>query len=150
MNDPLNRWSQSFNSNVGKVTLLVPPGNPNRPAHIPPGYEWELPEKEVREMQEAIRRLFKSVVKKVQCELLQVTSRKHGVRLHIFVLAYRPGLCGPNSESEGITKEEWESLVLSLDKELSRLSGSLMYFEKWSDTRKFQIRFEAVIAFQKI
>lgn len=38
----------------------------------------------------------------------------------------------------------------NVGKELSRLSGSIMYFEKWSDIRKFQIRFEAVIAFQKI
>lgn len=141
-------WQKETDSH--EVVMWRDPSGRLHDRHIPPGYEWELPEKEVREMQEAIKRLFQSVVKKVQCELLQVTSRKHGVRLHIFVLAYRPGLCGPNSESEGITKQEWESLVLSLDKELSRLSGSLMYFEKWSDTRKFQIRFEAVIAFQKI
>ena len=111
-------------------------------------YEYTLDIADFRNLDNQIKALIKPYGKnKLQCDLVETKSVKYGQRLGVFLLGYRPGLCG--DPSEGITKVEWEDLQAELTALLSLfLPGCKPYFEKWNKSSKFQARFDTYIMFK--
>lgn len=134
-----SQWLQTLPCNVGTVGLLV------QPRHVTPGlrkpYEWELDEDMIDAMVLWLRGIANRK-KWLQCGLVESKRLAFGRRVSIFLLSYRPGFCG---DETGITEEQWNRLAHSVRLALMVLPGAKPYIEKWSATRKFQLRFECYI-----
>jgi hypothetical protein len=93
--------------------------------------------------------LYKGLLKcsdpRTQCFLVDRKSLVYGYRLHLFVLAFRPGLCEVEDE-RGLDESEWKELTSKIKAHIySFFPLAEIYVEKWSNSRKFQLRWETYI-----
>lgn len=137
-------WTRTVPSNIGPIGILVPPQS-NSGLRRP--YHYERSIGECRSLEMDLKSIMSGFKQKLQCALLDLKAVKYGRRVQIFALGYRPGLCG--DEHVGITDDQWQEFAGAI---ASRLRQSLgdevsVYVEPWSDTKKFQLRFETYILY---
>lgn len=144
-------FRQTFQSNVGEVTILM------QPRHTTPGlrkpYEYELPVADARALVKELKDYLKAngnEGKALQCDLVDTKSVKYGMRLNVFLLGFRPGLTG--EPEKGIYQHEWDRIWNGLIAIIKAQLGEnvSVYVEPWSDKEKFQLRFETYIKFTEL
>lgn len=143
-----DRWQQTFPSNIGEITLLVPPARENTGLRKP--YQYKL---SIAKGRQLIKNLKVAVAPfapfKLQCTLIDSKAVKYGVRLGIFLLGHVPGACG--NPAEGITEEGWKKVTETVTALLAaKLEDACLYIEDWTPDKKFQARFETYIAYAEL
>lgn len=107
-------------------------------------YEHALTEEQWKELYAALRRVCKSA--KLQCDLVDRKPITYGYKINVFLLGYRPGLCGDGGTSEGITQLEWDALTSTLRHVIkSAVPSAVIHPEAWSSVKKFSFRWETYI-----
>ena len=130
-------------TNIGTVGFIQT-SRKNRPKIRKP-YEYELTPAKTNKLNDVLKKYLKCYDNgMLQCVLVEKKGLMHGIRLHIFLLGYKPGLCGT---PEGITKEGWEKVTKDVQDILNKYLGpeAKAYIEEFSEKDKFQFRFETYI-----
>ena len=131
-------WKQTLTGKGISVEILQPPSQKRKGLRYP--YTRTSTTKKVlafKAKMKEMSKLYQDI--KLQCFSITIERKTYGWKVGGFLLGYKPGLCGT---PEGILKEEWEKLAQDLTALLSKLTGEpeSVYMEPWSDTSKFQIR----------
>jgi hypothetical protein len=133
-------WKQTLTGNGITVEVLQPPYQKRKGLRYP--YTRTSTTKKVLAFKAKMKEMSKFYQDvKLQCFHTPVERKTYGWKVSVFMLGYKPGLCG---SPEGILKEEWEKLAKDFTVLLSKLTGEpeSVYMEPWSDESKFQIRWE--------
>lgn len=136
-------WTRTVQSNVGQVTLLVPPPVETQ---LRSPYQYERSLTECRSLRLDLKNTAAEFKPRLQCALVETKAVTYGMRFSIFALGYRPGFC---DGQEGLTIDQWYDFSNRI---ISRLRLSLgedvsVYVEPWSGSKKFQLRFETYIKY---
>lgn len=84
--------------------------------------------------------------KTLQCYLVARKPVTYGWKIQVFLLGYRPGLCGDNASSEGITKIEWDALTEHIRAIIKGyVPSAQINIEQWHTNKKFQFTWETYI-----
>jgi hypothetical protein len=135
-------------TNIGTITY-VETTRKNRPDGLRKPYEYVLPMKRAKELSEELRAGLKdSHEKGFQCSLVERKGLASGIRLHVFVLGYKPGLCGAN---DGVSPALWGETVRGVQRLLTGYLGkdARAYVEPYSNDKKFQLRFETYVMYEE-
>ena len=138
-------WRQTFNSNIGIITMLVAP---KRASTLRKPYQYSMPAKQCRQLTQTINTVLKAF-SGLQHAGMDAKRTKYGCRLNIFALGYRPGYTGDQS---GIDANQWASCTQQVLDALKQTLGDdvALYVEPWSATNKFQARFETYVLFPEL
>ena len=137
-------------TSVGIMTVIATSRRSGRPLGLKKPYEYVLPFAQTRAI---VKDLATGLEARggedlFQCVLVEWKPLKNGIRLHLWVLGFRPGLCGP-SEHAGVSRENWDNTCKFLQDTLFRYLGedARMYSEPYSEDRKFQLRFDTYVMY---
>lgn len=136
-------------TNIGVITYIETTRK-NRPAGLKKPYEYILTKKQFDRFYAAVQAYLKPWERKLQCAGISKKAVSKGVRLDLFVLGYKPGLCGdPN---EGVTRKEWQTICRELQdlfwKHLAKDAN--LYSEQYAAEDKFQSRLNTYVAFKEL
>lgn len=136
-------------TNVGTITVIETTRK-NRPKGLRRPYEYVLPLKEAKALHDGLRDALKDAESLgFQCSLVSRKGLSYGIRLHVFLLGYRPGLCGT---PEGVSPSLWGETVRAVQRLLTKHLGrdARVYAEPYSQDDKFQARFETYIMHEEM
>lgn len=140
-------WIKTEILNGKAFNLLEPPKNPNRPAHLPKSYQYELSYSAYRKFLTSIQRIIKPFEKRAQVCQINTKDLPHGVLLAVFFLGKQPGLYNVLSFGVGISREEWDDLTLKLEQAVqAALPGLQCFIEPWRKTKPFRFRLHALVS----
>jgi hypothetical protein len=136
----------------GPVLTVIETARKNRPAGLNKPYEYVLrrtvADSKFKSLQDYLRRRDMDVRKFQYCAICRKTLAK-GFRLNLFILGYTKGLCG--NPDKGVTRQEWTNVCAKTQKALFGMLGqdAKAYIDEFSDSKKFQMRFEAYVAYKE-
>lgn len=143
-------------TNVGEVTLIHV-ARQNRPAGLKKPYEYVLSIEQVNALFDELKALIKPGNSKgLQCAGLWKKATTKGIRLNVFCLGFRVGLCGDHPDNaRGVTAEYWTEICEGIQNILQKFLGedAKIYAEPYVENEpamghhKFQARFETYIMY---
>jgi len=97
----------------------------------------------LKEKAKELKKLYRDSGRFQQCSIA-IDKKAYGFKVHVYLLAYKIGLCG---DSSGTTKEEWEKVTKQVKNLICALTGKdeIMYIDPWDDDQKVQARWEKYI-----
>lgn len=116
---------------------------------LPHPYKHALPLAKGQELIAELKKAAAPFVRKLQCDGVRTKPVTRGVRLDIFLLGYRPGLCGEGSEV-GMEKKEWDDLIESFRVLIKEALGVDIDADPWRKNQKFRLMFHTYIAYEEM
>jgi len=136
-------------TSIGPITVIGTERK-NRPAGLRKPYEYVVPLTAAEALVKELRSGLKDAEGKgFQCSLVSRKGLTRGIKLEIFLLGYRPNLCG---DPTGVSPALYGETVRLVQRTLNKCLGmdARMYAEPYSNDRKFQARFETYIMFEEM
>ena len=136
-------------TNIGIVTFIQTTRQ-NRPKGLKKPYEYILPLKKANALYEGLRNYIKPKAAAYQCALVSKKGLSKGIKLGVFLLGYKPGLCGPGDD--GVLPNEWVETCNHVQDLLTKYLGedAKIYADEYTEDEKFQVLFETYIAYKEL
>lgn len=146
----MKRHVYKIQTNAGEMEVIDVKRTSNKPKLRFP-YEYVVPRKEYQEAYKKLKDFLKSKKPKFQYADVWRECISRGVRFEFFALAYAPELRVGNID-DGISKEEWDTTVDEVQKQIFKLLGkdADIYRDKYTKKDKFQARFAAYIMYAEM
>lgn len=135
-------------TNVGTITVIGTTRK-NRPAGLRKPYEYVLPIRGANTLVKELRDALKDAERNgFQCSMAKTKAVSRGIKLELFLLGYRPGLCGT---PEGVSKALYGETVRAVQRALTSHLGldARVYADPYSQDDKFQMRFETYVMYDE-
>lgn len=122
----------------------------NRPNGLKKPYEYVLSREKTKEFYEKLQRYIGNLnteTEKFQCSGITKKSLTLGIRLDLFLLGYKHGLC---RTPEGVSEEHWKTACKDIQAIYFEYLGedARIYDEPYTVNDKFQARHETYIAYE--